>query len=141
MNEERVAHGLGWFSIGLGLAEVVAGRALARSLGMEGLTGMVRAFGVREIVVGVGVLSRPRPAAWMWGRVAGDVLDLAALGLACTPDNPERENVGVAIGAVAGITAVDLWCTWRLTTRTYLKTRAGRPSPASERLAVGVAVR
>ncbi len=125
MNEERVAHALGWFSIGLGLTEVVAGRALGRSLGMEGQTGLLRAFGLREIAAGVGILSQPRPAGWMWARVAGDALDLAALGSACTEDNPERENLGVAIGAVAGITAVDIWCAWRLTTRTYLHTRRG----------------
>ncbi len=136
MNEERVAHALGWFSIGLGLTEVVAGRALGRSLGMQGRTGLLRAFGLREIAAGVGILSQARPTGWMWARVAGDALDLAALGSAYTEDNPERENLGVAIGAVAGITAVDIWCAWRLSTRTYLKTRrrAAASSAGSGRL-------
>jgi hypothetical protein len=129
MNEERVAHALGWFSIGLGLTEVVAGRALGRALGMEGRTGLLRAFGLREIAAGVGVLSQPRPTGWMWARVAGDALDLAALGSAYTDDNPERENLG--IGAVAGITALDVWCAWRLTTRGYLRTRP-RVAPSAD---------
>lgn len=133
MNEERPAHALGWFSIGLGLTEVVAGRALGRLLGMEDRTGLLRAFGLREIAAGVGILSQPRPTAWMWARVAGDAMDLAALGSACTPDNPERDNVVAAIGTVAGITAIDIWCAWRLGDRTYLKTRgtpaeSGRPA-------------
>ena len=132
MNEERVARALGWFSIGLGLTEFVAGRALGRSLGMEDRTGLIRAFGLREISAGVGILSQPRPTGWMWARVAGDAMDLAALGSACTSDNPERDNVAAAIGAVAGITAIDIWCAWRLGNRYYLKTRgmpaeSGRP--------------
>jgi hypothetical protein len=143
MNEERVAHALGWFSIGLGLTEVVAGRALGRTLGMERQTGLLRAFGLREIAAGVGILARPRPTAWMWARVAGDALDLAALGSAYTDDNPERENLGLAIGAVAGITALDLWCAWRLTTRGYLTTRArgGESTTGSGHLAEAFARR
>ena len=67
----------------------------------------------------------------MWARVAGDALDLAALGSGYTEDNPERENLGLAIGAVAGITAVDIWCAWRLSTRTYLKTRPRAATPSA----------
>src|SRR5437764_2296926 len=67
-----LARALGWFSIGLGLAEVLAPRDMA------GLTGvrhpaLLQAFGVREIVSGLGILSSSRPTGWMWGRVAGDV--------------------------------------------------------------------
>src|SRR3954462_1142776 len=112
MHEERVAQGLGWFSIGLGLTEVLAGRALGRSLGMEHRTGLLRAFGLREIATGIGILSQRRPAAWVWGRVAGDALDLAVLGSACTPDNPRRDNVLAAIGTGAGVTGVDLLGAW-----------------------------
>jgi len=117
MNAERVARGLGWFSIGLGLTEVVAGHALGHSLGMEDRTGLLRAFGLREIATGVGILAQPRPTPWVWGRVAGDVMDLGVLGSACTADNPERDNVVAAMGIVAGVTAVDLWCAWRLSSR------------------------
>jgi hypothetical protein len=34
---------LGWFSIGLGLAEILAPRALCRALGMEGREALVQA--------------------------------------------------------------------------------------------------
>ena len=143
MNEERVATGLGLFSIGLGVAEVVAGRALGRALGMEDQTGLIRAFGLREIAAGVGIFSQPRPTAWLWARVAGDALDLAALGAAFNDDNPKRDNVGIAIGAVAGVTAVDLWCAWRLSRRGYLKTHPHPSKPAfgPGRPAEGVAPR
>jgi hypothetical protein len=114
MNEMKVARGLGWFSIGLGLTEVVAGRSLGRALGMEDKTWLLRAFGVREIAAGVAILASDQPRAGMWARVAGDVLDLAALGSGFTEDNPEKGNLAAAFATVAGITALDYWCAKRL---------------------------
>ena len=114
MNEMNVAKGLGWFSIGLGLAEVAAGRQLGRALGIEDRAWLLRAFGVREIAAGVAILALDNPKAGVWARVFGDTLDLAALGSAWTEDNPEKTNLAVAIGTVAGITALDSWCAKRL---------------------------
>jgi hypothetical protein len=114
MNEMRVARGLGWFSIGLGVTEVAAGYALGCWLGMENRTWLLRAFGIREIATGIAVLTQEPPRGAMWGRVAGDVLDLAALASGLSEDNPKRENVALAIGTVAGITALDYWCARRL---------------------------
>lgn len=125
MNEMKVARGLGVFSIGLGLTEVVAGEALGRWLGMEDKTWLIRAFGVREVATGVGVLADHRPRAGVWARVAGDVMDLAALGSAYHEDNPNRRNVAVAIAAVAGITMLDYWCAKRL--------QSGRPHGSMRR--------
>ncbi len=119
MNEMKVARGLGWFSIGLGVAEVVAGKALGRALGMEDRSWLLRLYGVREIAAGVGIFARDNPAPWVWARVAGDVLDIATLASAYTEDNPKRDNVAAAIGSVLGITAVDYWCARRL--------QSGRP--------------
>ena len=113
--EEKVAVGLAAFSFGLGLYEVAAGEALDAALGMEGKGNLIRAYGVREITAGAGILAtRPRPAFWVWARVAGDALDLATLALALRPDNPKRGNVWIAIGAVAGVTALDVWDALRL---------------------------
>ena len=106
----RLAEGLGWFSIGLGLAELLAARPLAHALGMEDRAELIRAYGVREIATGVGILTRPDPTPWIWGRVGGDVLDLATLATALGGDNPRAANVGLAIAAVAGVTAVDVIC-------------------------------
>src|SRR6266545_4363374 len=36
LNEEKIARGLGWFSIGLGLAEIAAPRSLAKLIGVRG---------------------------------------------------------------------------------------------------------
>jgi hypothetical protein len=107
---DALARGLGWFSIALGLAEVLAPRRLTRVLGMRGHENLVRVYGFREIATGIGILASQDPKPWIWGRVGGDALDAATLAGALGSDNPKRENVGLAMGAVAGVAALDLYC-------------------------------
>lgn len=112
---DALARGLGWFSIGLGATELFAPRAVTRSLGMEGHESLVRAYGVREIMSGLGILSARNPGPWVWSRVAGDALDMATLASGLKGENPRKANVGVALAAVAGITALDMACAQALT--------------------------
>jgi hypothetical protein len=107
---QSLAKGLGWFSIALGLAELIAPRTVTRTLGMEGHEGLVQAYGLREIASGVGILSSDQPAPWVWSRVAGDALDIATLAPGLNDNNPKRDNVALALAAVGGITALD-WAT------------------------------
>ncbi|MDQ3875602.1 MAG: hypothetical protein M3322_08685, partial [Actinomycetota bacterium] len=75
----RLARSLGWFSVALGAVQITAPRGLARFIGLRGRGGqsvVMRAMGAREMAAGVGILSRPRPVAWLAARVAGDALDL-----------------------------------------------------------------
>jgi hypothetical protein len=105
-----VARALGWFSIGLGLAEVLMPRKLTEQLGMEGDDTLLQFYGAREIVAGVGILMTGNPAPWVWGRVAGDALDLATLARGLGEDNPRRGNAAIAFAAAAGVTALDSLC-------------------------------
>jgi hypothetical protein len=114
---KMLAKGLGWFSIGLGLYELLAPRHLGRTLGMEDQTALFQAYGVREIATGVGILSKRRPTEWVWGRVAGDFLDLATLAPGLDDDNPQRGNVVMAMAAVAGVTVLDALCAKQLSKR------------------------
>jgi hypothetical protein len=107
---DALARGLGVFSIALGLVEVLAPRSLTRALGMQGNEALVRAYGVREIATGIGILASKDPTPWIWGRVAGDGLDLATLATALEGRNPKKGNVGIAMAAVAGVTALDVYC-------------------------------
>jgi uncharacterized membrane protein len=107
----RRAKGLGWFSIGLGLAQITAPRAVARLIGVtdddETRNTMV-AVGLREITSGIGILSRPRPAGWVWTRVGGDLMDLALLGRAMGSNDSDRNRVAAATAAVVGVTLLDM---------------------------------
>lgn len=109
MDEQKVATGLGWFSIGLGLAEVLAIEQLGKVL--ENCTGLIRFYGLREMVSGVGILSQSRPTAgWLWARAAGDALDLTTLG-STYEQNPTKRTT---IGSVLAVTVLDVICAQRL---------------------------
>lgn len=104
---DALVRGIGLFSIGLGMAELIAPGRIAKPLGLEGKENLLRAYGLREIGAGISTLSTdPQPA--LWSRVAGDVLDLATLALGAR-DKPDaiRRNAGMAMAAVAGITVLD----------------------------------
>ena len=133
---DTLARGMGWFSIGLGVAEVVAGRRIARWLGMEEHTTLIRAYGVREIGAGIGLLSVGDPKPWMWGRIAGDALDLGTLAAGMGRDNPRRDNVGIAMAAVLGATALDVACT-RMLHADEAKHAALPPPDYSDRVGLG----
>lgn len=96
---------LGWFSIGLGVAELVMPRVLARAAGMPNVPALTRLYGLREIGVGVGLLTSKDPAPWLWGRVAGDVLDMATVGVGLvTAGKPVRTLTTLAaLGSIAWI--------------------------------------
>jgi uncharacterized membrane protein len=111
--EGRMAQGLGWFSIGLGALELAASGAISRWLGMSDGKGMIRMLGAREIASGIGILRHERPATWMWGRVAGDVMDLAVLGMAL-PSATHRRRLAGAATFVAGALVADYMCADRL---------------------------
>jgi hypothetical protein len=104
-----MARSLGWLSIGMGLAEVLMPGKLARYLGVPGNEGLIRACGAREIATGIGLLMTDDPKPWIYGRIGGDVLDLAGLGMSIEKGT-EQVNAAIAAGAVAGITALDISC-------------------------------
>jgi len=106
----KVARGLGWFSVALGTVEVIAPGAINRLVGAREGHAFIRAFGFREIAAGGGILALSNPTPWLWARVAGDAIDLAALVLAWDSRNPRRGNTTAAIFAVAGVTALDFLC-------------------------------
>lgn len=104
---DRLARALGWFSIGLGVAELAAPGRLARALGLEDKEALIRAYGARELASAVPTLSVDKPVG-LAARIGGDVLDLATLAGALHRDNPKRRNAAVATALVAGITLLDL---------------------------------
>jgi len=109
----RLAKALGWFSIGLGVTEIVAPGILARLIGTRKRPNTMRLMGVREVAAGIGILAARRPGPWLWARVAGDAVDLASLASA-VGSSRARTRLGATIGAVAGVTALDAICARQL---------------------------
>jgi hypothetical protein len=104
---DRLARALGWFSIGLGITELVAPGRLARAIGLEDKEGLIRAYGARELASAIPTLSVDKPIG-LAARIGGDVLDLGTLATALNRDNPKRHNAAIATALVAGITLLDL---------------------------------
>lgn len=116
-NANGLANGLGCFSLALGTAEFIAPNAIAGSLGMPESASLIRGYGAREIGAGVGILTAKTPQAkakWMWGRVLGDVLDLATLAAGLGDSNRARPTVVGAMIAVGVITVLDTVCAMQL---------------------------
>lgn len=105
-----LARALGWFSIGLGAVELLAPERVRGVLGAEWGNGLVRAYGLREIAAGVGILASENPRPWILARVAGDVLDVATLAPGLRADNGRRGAVSAALCAVAAATIADVAC-------------------------------
>lgn len=123
---EGVAAGLGWFSIGLGLVELLAPQVLTRRLGQQGHEPVLRLYGAREIANGIGLLAARNRAPWLWARLGGDALDAATLLAGRRSRHARKDNLHMALFAVIGIAALDLICAQALS--------ATRPQPRTRRL-------
>lgn len=115
MNEQKLANGLGWFSIGLGLVELLAPEKVGRAIGVSDHHDLLRVLGVREIASGLGILTQPQQQSeWLYARVAGDVIDLGLMGSALALPGTDRRRLSTAMAAVAAVTAVDILCSLRV---------------------------
>ncbi|HJT88923.1 MAG TPA: SRPBCC family protein [Bryobacteraceae bacterium] len=128
---DKLARGLGWFSIGLGALEVLAPRLTASLAGTRNHRGLLRFYGMREIAAGAGILTQSQRAPWLWARVGGDILDLASLAGALGSRRNQRGKTIFSMGAVAGVTALDVMCAWQLTQAGELPGRGTKRAEAN----------
>lgn len=109
--EDRLAKALGWFSLGLGLPQLLVPSRVNRLIGIEDNTrnrAIMRAVGLRELAGGAGILDRPRPGGFLFARVAGDAMDLLLLRAVFRPRRNARRRVTAATAAVAGVAVLDV---------------------------------
>ena len=115
-----LAKGLGWFSIGLGVAEPAAPASVAQLIGRAGRRpGRVTCcglYGAREIANGTAILgSGADDPEWLWTRVAGDVLDLATMGAALRDrERTDTRKLAIGMASVAGVLIADVMAARRV---------------------------
>jgi uncharacterized membrane protein len=115
IDQYQLARGLGWFSIGLGLAEAVVPGRVAKLIGVhKDHNLLIRALGVRELAHGIGILSQKRPVEGVWSRVGGDAIDFACIGAAFLSPETKRGRLAAATAAVAGVALLDVLCAQQL---------------------------
>ena len=108
-NDNAIATLLGWFSIGVGLHQLLRPRSWTRRLGTNNRTRLVRGgFGARQLATGVGLLASEDPAPFLASRTAGDFLELATLGRILLSRNGRKARTGAILAAVIGLTLLDL---------------------------------
>jgi uncharacterized membrane protein len=109
---ESLADFLGYFSIGLGLAEVIAPQLMSRLIGIkrpnERNRTIMRLLGLREIGHGVAILSNQQPKKAVMSRVAGDAIDIALLGATLANSENDRGRTLFATANVLAVTALDV---------------------------------
>src|SRR3954469_22358899 len=109
-SHDRIAKGLGYFSIALGVTELLAPQMVSRAAGLAGRDTIVSAYGAGEIATGVAILSSHNPEPWVWARVAGDMADVATVATGMQQDNTQRGRGMMALAALAAVTMVDVVC-------------------------------
>lgn len=75
----RLSRALGWLSFGSGVALLVAPRPLGRLYGLPSSLGLLRALGVRDLIIGAGLLREGPRRAWLVARALSDALDTALI--------------------------------------------------------------
>jgi uncharacterized membrane protein len=130
LSAAQLARGLGWFSIGLGLAEFLAPRQIGRISGVKGNTTLIRLLGLREITHGIAIFVQDkqtggRPTEAVWARVAGDALDLACLGAAFASPKNSKAKLAFATANVMTVTALDVICAQQLSSGSSNGTTTG----------------
>jgi len=112
---DGLAKGLAWFSIALGVSELAAPDTVADVAGLpRSSVPTLRVLGAREIAHGISILAAPGRPMPVWSRVAGDAIDLAVMFAALKSDDADHGRLSLAIGAVAGVAALDAFCASRL---------------------------
>jgi hypothetical protein len=114
MDEHALARALGWVSIGVGLALVAAPGPLMKAIGLGDRPSLGRFLGVRDLVLGTGLLRGQNTAGWCRARGIADALDVALIigGAAAGVFRRDRAPIGVATGA--GFSALSFWLARRL---------------------------
>jgi hypothetical protein len=121
---DRAARGLGWFSIALGLSELLLAPRYTRAFGIQGREGLVRLFGARELLHGVLTLSVSKEAG-LWSRVGGDALDVVAMATALRSPRANRGRITAALIVLAGAGLADVMAAQAVTERES-RTRGSR---------------
>jgi hypothetical protein len=93
----------------LGATALCAPFSTARLLGAPPSAALtLRAVGLREIGVGVGLLKTRRPDVWTWMRVAGDVMDVTLLLSALGARRARPQRLAGSVAVIGAVLAVDL---------------------------------
>ena len=124
----KLAKGIGLFSIGLGLAEMLMPAQVGAAAGLgPDMKKFLPALGAREVAHGIGIMMSAKPTTAVMTRIGGDAIDLAYLAAASARSDTNRRRLLGATIAVLGVTALDIYCTQKLSSKQWSE-RDGNPN-------------
>lgn len=108
MDVHKIARGIGWLSIAVGLQLVVAPRSGTRNFGMGERPILGRVMGVRDLVIGAGLLRGEDTRTWLLARGINDAVDAAIIvgGAASGAFPRDRAPVGLAVATSLSIASL-----------------------------------
>jgi hypothetical protein len=114
MDDHKLARQIGLLSLGVGLGMLAAPGQTARLLGMGEHRQIVRYLGVRDFVIGAGLVSKRAPRRWVQARMVADIGDAAMLatGMVTGAFDPRKAVLG--IGVATGFSGLGYWLAGRL---------------------------
>lgn len=116
--DAKLVEGLGWFSLGLGTAQLVAPGTLNRMIGAPNdrhSRFVQRVVGIQELTAAAGILGFRRVPGWLWGRTAGDLLHLTMVGRTFDRVGARRGRLALTMASLAGTLAADAYASARTT--------------------------
>jgi hypothetical protein len=114
MDEHRLARALGWVSVGVGLAIFAAPSPLMKAIGLGDRPYLGRFLGVRDLVLGAGMLLGQNTATRCRARGVGDALDVALIAGGATVGAFRRDRAPIGVATGAGFSALSFWLARRL---------------------------
>ena len=114
MDEHGLARGLGWVSVGLGLASVAVPVPIMKAFGMGERPNLGRFLGARDLVLGTGLLRGQNMATWVRARGVADALDAALILGGAASGAFRRDRAPIGLATAAGFSALSFWLARRL---------------------------
>ena len=114
MDEHGLARALGWLSVGIGLAAIAIPGPLMKAIGLGDRPNLGRLLGVRDLVLGTGLLLGQNTASWCRARGIADALDVALIAGGAASGAFRRDRAPISLAAAAGFSALSFWLARRL---------------------------
>ena len=113
---QRLPIGIGWISLGIGLALTRAPVGTAKFLGWERRERSARLVGAADLIIGTGLLMSPRRSRWMLARATLNAVIGAIYARALADSTPRRKRAVGGVCLMIGLTANDYLLSRRLRT-------------------------
>src|SRR5690349_13122050 len=102
----KIAAGLGWFSVGMGVAEIVAPGAVSKLIGVKRKSSDTRWRGVRKLAAGIGLMQAPQSGMGLLTRAGANVLELSRMRSRSRRRGSNSGRAAIGLAALAGVAAI-----------------------------------